>query len=346
MMERKTLASTGRRVRSPYLKVPKVEASRTIKRLKRERKLNSELEIIQRAKFILVPLLDDRIPFSGYGNFHYRKNKIISKYISFKAFNETFISPKKFRWVRIGRSLIIKNSYLRSRRKRNLSLIARVLNVDTIYVDHGISDDLMRIPKLSLIFGKGGITSHKENGVIFTLDPGKTMFSPGNVNIRGTPFPKDLVHGIALDMFAGIGYFSLPLARKNPDLKVYVAEINPVSFTYLERNVSANGLSHSVIPFNGDCRLAFPDVIADIIIMGHFESIYYLSAALLHSHPGTVLNMHIVADSRKPQSAFHEVNERAKALGAILDLISTVRVKSYGPGMDHLSTLWRVSRFV
>ena len=340
------MASKSKRIRSPYLKVSKADASRALKRLNSEKRLNHELEIIRRKEFILVPLFDDHAPFSGYRNFHYKKNIPISKNSFLKAFNETFISPKKFRWVRIGRSLIIKNSYLRSRRKRNLSLIARVLNVDTIYVDHGISDDLMRIPKLSLIFGKGGITSHKENGVIFTLDPGKTMFSPGNVNIRGTPFPKDLVHGIALDMFAGIGYFSLPLARKNPDLKVYVAEINPVSFTYLERNVSANGLSHSVIPFNGDCRLAFPDVIADIIIMGHFESIYYLSAALLHSHPGTVLNMHIVADSRKPQSAFHEVNERAKALGAILDLISTVRVKSYGPGMDHLSTLWRVSRFV
>lgn len=340
------MASKSRRVRSPYLKVSKADAPRAIKRLNGEKRLNSELEIIRKEKFILIPLLDDQIPFSGFRNFHYKKNNPISKNSFLRAFNETFISPKKFRWVRIGRSLIIKESYMRSKRKRNLSLIAKVLNVDSIYVDHGISDDPMRLPRLSLIFGKGGITVHKENGVLFTLDPSKTMFSPGNVNIRGASVPENLVHGIVLDMFAGIGYFSLPLAKKNPDLKVYVAEINPISFAYLERNIKTNGLSRSVIPFNRDCRLAFSDIIADIIIMGHFESIYYLSTALLHSHPGTVINMHIIADSRRPGSTLYYIQERARALGTILDLIGNTRVKSYGPGMDHLSTIWKVARFV
>ena len=340
------MASKSRRVRSPYLKVSKADAPRAIKRLNGEKRLNSELEIIRRAKFILIPLLDDQIPFSGYRYFHYKKNNPISKNSFLKAFNETFISPKKFRWVRMGRSLIIKESYMRSKRKRNLSLIAKVLNVDSIYVDHGISDDPMRLPRLSLIFGKGGVAVHKENGVLFTLDPSKTMFSPGNVNIRGASIPENLVHGIVLDMFAGIGYFSLPLAKKNPDLKVYVAEINPISFAYLEHNIKTNGLSRSVIPFNRDCRLAFSDIIADIIIMGHFESIYYLSTALLHSHPGTVINMHIIADSRRPGSTLYYIQERARALGTILDLIGNTRVKSYGPGMDHLSTIWKVAGFV
>ena len=340
------MASKSKRIRSPYLKVSKADASRALKRLNSEKRLNHELEIIRRKEFILVPLFDDHAPFSGYRNFHYKKNIPISKNSFLKAFNETFISPKKFRWVRIGRSLIIKESYIRSQRKRNLSLIAKVLNVDSIYVDHGISDDPMRLPRLSLIFGRCGITVHKENGVLFTLDPSKTMFSPGNVNVRGDPFSGNLVHGIVLDMFAGIGYFSLPLAKKNPDLKVYVAEINPVSFAYLERNIEINGLSNSVVPFNGDCRLAFPGIIADIIIMGHFESLNYLSTALLHSRPGTVINMHIIADSRKPGSTLRVIQDRARALGAILDLIGNVKVKSYGPGMDHLSTIWKVARFV
>ena len=62
-------------------------------------------------------------------------------------------------------------------------------------------------------------------------------------------------------------------------------EINPVAFGYLNRNVAANGLSDRVITNLGDCRnLLTGDY--DRIVMGHFDALGMLPAALRHAGPG------------------------------------------------------------
>ncbi len=53
-------------------------------------------------------------------------------------------------------------------------------------------------------------------------------------------------------MFAGIGYFTIPVAGSGAS--VHAMEINPVAFEYLNRNIVENGLTGLVNSSLGDCR--------------------------------------------------------------------------------------------
>jgi len=69
-------------------------------------------------------------------------------------------------------------------------------------------------------------TVHRENGVIFNLDARKVMFSAGNLKerMRMSLFGKD---EFVVDMFAGIGYFTLQMAVHSRPRKIMAIEMNP-----------------------------------------------------------------------------------------------------------------------
>ena len=93
------------------------------------------------------------------------------------------------------------------------------------------------------------------------------------------------------DMFAGIGYFSIPMAGSGR--QVHAMEINPVAFGYLNRNIEKNGLSGRIIPSLGDCRELL-DGTYDRIVMGHFDAVTMLPSALAHARPGTIIHVHSI----------------------------------------------------
>ena len=88
--------------------------------------------------------------------------------------------------------------------------------------------DITRTPETKIVRGCGGEVCHKESGFSYILDPEKVMFSMGNreekARIAGMVRSSPRTERIA-DMFAGIGYFSLPLAGAGAD--VHAMEINP-----------------------------------------------------------------------------------------------------------------------
>ena len=73
-----------------------------------------------------------------------------------------------------------------------------------------------REPEIEIIAGSQTETIHKENGCKFKLDVAKVMWSKGNVNerLRIAKLIKD--NERVLDMFAGIGYFTIPAAVHAP----------------------------------------------------------------------------------------------------------------------------------
>ena len=116
-------------------------------------------------------------------------------------------------------------------------------------------NDVTRTPKTEVLWGDVGRVQHRENGYTFILDPRKVMFAQGNRNekmrlarlVSSSPGTERVA-----DMFAGIGYFSIPLAGAGAD--VHAMEINPVSFEFLKRTIRENGLSDRITPALGDCR--------------------------------------------------------------------------------------------
>ena len=58
---------------------------------------------------------------------------------------------------------------------------------------------------------------------------------------------------LVCDVFAGIGPFSIP-ASKNQDAIVFANDLNPASYEYLKKNISANRLDGKIRPYNMDGR--------------------------------------------------------------------------------------------
>ena len=137
-----------------------------------------------------------------------------------------------------------------------------VLHVDSIKGE-------FRRPECALLYGDSAETTHRENGVVFRLDASKVMFSKGNtyerMRIAGLVREGERV----LDMFAGIGYFSLPIAVHAAPSKVYACEKSPVAFGYLEENVKLNKVERVVEPVLCDSREFHPGTKCDRVIMGY-----------------------------------------------------------------------------
>jgi len=155
-------------------------------------------------------------------------------------------------------------------------------------------NEVTRTPRAEILFGTAGEVHHRESGYTFVLDPGKVMFSQGNRTekmriaglIRAGPGNERVA-----DMFAGIGYFSIPAAGAGA--RVHAMEINPVAFTYLERNIRENHFSGLIEATPGDCRDLLTGTY-DRILMGHFDAITRFPYALQHAKTGSTIHLHSI----------------------------------------------------
>jgi len=189
--------------------------------------------------------------------------------------------------------------------------------------------DITRIPHSLVVWGTGGEVSHRESGITYILDPEKVMFSMGNRGekariarlIRCSPRRERVA-----DMFAGIGYFTLPIAKAGA--MVHAMEINPVAFRYLIRSIGANGLSGSVTPSLGDCRQLLSGTY-DRIVMGHFDAVSLLPDALRHAGPGSIIHVHSIGPA---EEAIREHTEGA----GFSSTIHVHKVKKYRPHAWHV----------
>ena len=111
--------------------------------------------------------------------------------------------------------------------------IAKKHNVKTIIKINKIEGD-KREPQIKILYGKETETINKENNCLFKLDLAKVMWSKGNNNerIRIANLVKE--DETVIDMFAGIGYFSIPIGKFSPAQKIISTEINPNSYHYLK----------------------------------------------------------------------------------------------------------------
>ena len=187
-------------------------------------------------------------------------------------------------------------------------------------------EGVIRKPVITLLQGSAGEVTHRESGITYRLDPEKVMFSQGNREEK-TRIARLVRSGEEVcDMFAGIGYFTLGMARAGAN--VHAIEINPVSFQYLKQNIKINDLSDYVRAEQGDCRNQISGTY-DRIHLGHFDAISFLPYALNHVRQGTMMHVHML-------------NDRSEELTAILHSsglpadITLHRVKKAGPRIWHL----------
>ncbi|MCK9592909.1 MAG: SAM-dependent methyltransferase [Methanoregula sp.] len=189
--------------------------------------------------------------------------------------------------------------------------------------------EVTRIPRTQVLWGDTGEVQHRENGYTYILDPRKVMFAQGNRNekmrIAQLVLGSETAERVA-DMFAGIGYFTIPMAGSGA--RVHAMEINPVAFDYLNRNVHVNGLSSRINSSLGDCRDLLTGIY-DRIVMGHFNAITMLPSALLHVRDGSIIHLHSIG------TVEDQIKEQVEGAGFSAS-IHVHKVKKYRPHTLHI----------
>ncbi|CAL7943684.1 unnamed protein product [Xylocopa violacea] len=111
---------------------------------------------------------------------------------------------------------------------------------------------------------KDTITTIKENGCTYELDFSQVYWNPRlsteHNNVALLMKPNDVLY----DVFAGIGPFAIPAARKG--VKVFANDLNPESYKWLQRNIVINKVKTNIKSFNMDGRDFLRNIVkADIL---------------------------------------------------------------------------------
>lgn len=204
----------------------------------------------------------------------------------------------------------------------------------TVLLDRGISGK-MRMPVREVIAGRETVTVHRENGCLFKLDAARVMFSQGNLaeKKRMSKLGKGET---VVDMFAGIGYFSIPMAVHSKPGKIFAIEINPVAFGYLKENIALNRVEGIIEPIRGDCALVTPRGIADRVIMGYLDAHEYLEHGIRALLPGGILHYHEAVPEAVERRPIERVTGAAGRLGRRVEVLGVRRIKKYSPGVWHV----------
>jgi tRNA (guanine37-N1)-methyltransferase len=144
-------------------------------------------------------------------------------------------------------------------------------NVQTVLAKAGAVSGTYRLREFSVIAGKPKTeTVHKEYGCQFHVDLSKAYFSPrlSYEHNRVASLVKD--GETAIDMFAGVGPFSILIAKTHKNVKVYAIDVNPHAIKFLQKNIRLNRVEGKVHPILGEAKKVVEERLsgmADRVIM-------------------------------------------------------------------------------
>jgi len=152
-----------------------------------------------------------------------------------------------------------------------------------------------RLRRLEWIMGeKRTVTIHREYGCLFKVDLEKCYFSPRlsyeRFRVAELVRPSETV----INMFAGVGCFSILIAKRSRVDKVYSIDLNPWAIKYAIENIRLNGVEHIVEAILGDAKMIIEERFvetADRVLMPLPEKAYeYLDYAIeaLKPNGGTI----------------------------------------------------------
>ena len=148
--------------------------------------------------------------------------------------------------VRIPDSLLAKKKLIGETLLNNVKIVKSVF-----YQTSPVEGDF-RTRNLEVLAGEDRTeTEYKEFGCRFTVDVAKAFFSPRLSNERERIANLIQDGETMVNMFAGVGMFSI-MAAKKKRCTVYSIDINPIASKLCEKNIELNNLAGKVVSINGD----------------------------------------------------------------------------------------------
>lgn len=263
------------------------------------------------------------------------------------------IDEDKFQYLpsgfqRIGDIIILNlNKEIIKYKKEIGKIVLDNFKIRSVCLKEGGITGKFREPQISVIAGdKDTIVTHFENDCYYKFDFKKIMFAKGNLSER-VRIANQVGHNeIIIDMFAGIGYFTVPIGKLGRPKKIYAIELNPVSFKFLKENLKLNKIESIVEAINGDSKEEVLKLvekegrIADRVLMGYLpppkEFLAYAfkiikKNGIIH-YEDLIRTEHVNEDIKKTMDL---IKQEAEKQGFKVKLILAKRVKGYAPKIEH-----------
>ena len=236
----------------------------------------------------------------------------------------------------MGDIAIVRLPRLSAAEKRRLAraLAKEVRNVKCVYEQEGGIEGEFRLRRLKHLAGeKRTLTLHRENGCVFRVDVARCYFSPRLSTERLTIAGQVASREHVLNMFAGVGPFSIAVAKK-AGARVTSCEINEYACDLHEENDRLNKVQDNVRVIRGDAaelptreKSRF-----DRVLMPHpSQADKFLPAALTMAKKRAVIHYyrHVLGENENEASA--RLVEELSGLVPTGTRIATRRVREVGP---------------
>ena len=261
--------------------------------------------------------------------------------------------PKK--WQRLGNLVLLPKTAFSGEKWRKITLdegfwqvVATALNAHRLGRQAEVDASALRQSHAELLVGDDAWVEHREHGVVYCFDATKVMFSAGNISERGWTGTNAAEGEVVVDLYCGIGYYSLPLLVNAGVAHVHACEMNPDSITALRAGLEINGVDKRCTIHVGDNQDTAPALagIADRVLLGLLpssEASWPLAVRCLKPAGGVLhVHMNVVDRNSGDIDAWAE-----QTLGAFRDLaedgnrpwklkiIEIRKVKWYAPHVRH-----------
>jgi tRNA (guanine37-N1)-methyltransferase len=272
---------------APCLRVPKALGEKAIQLVGRLNLFNRELRVKQVKDYLYIPLLSEPLPT----DIKELKGSLQEFEISTHRFPERKKRPLKLVDMLedklpphllaslphaidfVGDIAIIEiPPELESHKKTVGEAVMKThRQVRTVLAKSGAVEGVYRLREFEVIAGVGKTeTVHREHGCVYHVDLAKAYFSPRLSHEHDRVASMVREGETVVDMFAGVGPFSILIAKKRENVRVYAIDVNPDAVDYLRRNVAVNRVEKKVVPVLGDARQLVRESfmgIADRVIM-------------------------------------------------------------------------------
>lgn len=176
--------------------------------------------------------------------------------------------------------------------------------------------DPNRVHSYEVLAGSGGLeTIHRESGCTFKVDLSKVFFT-SRLQYERIRVARAVRRGeVVVNMFAGVGPFSIVIAKLVQDVKVYSIDINPDAYKLMVENIRLNKVEDKVIPILGDAGEAIDEHglrgVADRVLMPSPEHAFnYLAKAVEALKPQGFIHYYDVANPKV--SLYDHLNLRVR----------------------------------
>ena len=155
-------------------------------------------------------------------------------------------------YERLGDIVILDEDDPERARQIAEAIVASDLRATTVVNRASKVSGELRVREWDVLVGESTETVHREYSHEFALDIAEVYFSPRLATERHRVIEQVTEGEHALDMFAGVGPFAVPMAGRGAD--VVACDLNSVAVEYLRENARRNDVADRVTAIGGDAR--------------------------------------------------------------------------------------------